>query len=75
MVALLTLYPGKAEVEVAALQVLVYNIHHKRTKVTESLLVAVFPDAFQFFIVVLDAVEIDTFPGYPGLISIAGSML
>jgi len=58
MVALFTFNPGKAKVRIAAFQVFVYNIYHKRAEVAEFLLVFVLPGSLQLFIMILHNVEI-----------------
>ncbi|MBT9177441.1 MAG: hypothetical protein DDT20_01774 [Firmicutes bacterium] len=69
MLALPAFYPGKTKMKVAALQVFIDYVLYKRTPVAQSLLVAIFPGTFQFFIVILNTKIVYTFPVYPWLIS------
>ena len=47
MMACITSYLGKAKTEIAALQVFLYYLHHKRAPVTKLFLIIVFPGVFQ----------------------------
>jgi len=66
--ALPAFYPGKTKMKIPAFQIFINDIRDKRAPVTKSLLIAFFPDTFQFFIMILDTKKVYTFPVNPWFI-------
>jgi len=75
MSALIAAHPGKAEVQIAALQIAVNRIRHIRPPEPIPRCVSIIPEAFQLFKVVLHATKITAGLRIAGPIGIKIKML